>query len=241
MSYWRNVKGDIGVVKNYDFMYSGAVDYDDSGYHSCERSGCDDEGICRCYTITDVSIYNINLVELRKIIMKRIGNVRGKDLSFIIADTDTEMNAYCIDRILSKYKVYTSEAWEAEWNSDYYGESVNSIKLVDSSEIEKRIHEVIAIDEDIDKLKYVLQMEYGNILPEVDGTELVIETVSATDVVLSSTNRANTLDKSDTTFYEKFDLPRAVCYEKNGKYVAVDGHTRLTANKKETVKIIVIR
>jgi hypothetical protein len=227
-----------------DFMYQhNVLEFREVGHNDCAAYGCDDEGICRCYVIDEVHLYDINLRKLRNFILKSIGMVRGRDLGFAIVDDYNEMNPYCVDRIIHKYKLWTQEAWRVDWGGDYYGESVFSIGIANADEIEGHIWAIYTMENDIDKLKYVLNLEYGHILPEIDGSELVLDIVETKDVILSSRNRKEALysfiEKDD--IYGDYDLARAVCYEKNGKFVAVDGYTRMSANKDVVSKIIIVK
>ena len=88
--------------------------------YSCETSGCNEEGICRCSTIEEVFIESINTKRIAIDIFDRIeenteSNNRNKNLSQILWDYDYDyVNHYCIERILSINQIWHPSNWMPE-------------------------------------------------------------------------------------------------------------------------------
>ena len=132
------------MLKNY--MYS--IDFKINGSHNCESYGCDDEGICRCYTIDSVIIKNINISNITRSIFNQFFNInstsyiRDNKLSLLInGHTSIEENMYCIDRILRINKLYKIDNWKAQWGGGYYGDELDNIHIIEN--IYKKIIDLI--------------------------------------------------------------------------------------------------
>ncbi len=58
-----------------DYKYS--INYETEGNSDCKNHGCDDEGICRCFRITDVVISDIDVLYISNSIFSEIFNTKS--------------------------------------------------------------------------------------------------------------------------------------------------------------------
>ena len=95
---------------------------------------------------------------------------------------------------------------------------------------------------DIDKIKKVLEYEYGFLLERLHSTKSV--SIKEIDVRLMQVGNESYHSKVDNfEMYKDYDLPIAVCSKLDDKYKIIDGYHRYAAamlNKKDFVKIIVL-
>lgn len=77
---------DINIDKLYSYDWRYYLDYDYDSDYNCEGSGCDDEGICRCGTITNT---RINSVDIDTIAHE------------ICGDKENIILNYCVNRVLN--------------------------------------------------------------------------------------------------------------------------------------------
>jgi hypothetical protein len=231
--------------------YLGHIDYDRDGYTSCSESGCDDEGICRCYKITSIYINHIDLNSLalailREVSSRDINGQRDKKLTTLIHGYNPdEVNLYCIHRILTINKLYDPENWEITWSDGYYGDELNSGKINQPlfNQICSQIGEVINFDKLKDKINYVLSLEYGHLLEELIDKEYEIITVSKSDLVFGQDKHYNKVLIEDKRYYNDYPnhIPHGICHFKNGKWRVIDGYHRLSNYRANNVRIIGIK
>jgi len=237
-------------IENSDHRYK--IDYNDYGEYSCSESGCDDEGICRCYRIDRVEINLINLDLIAKDIYsemfpKGIESDRDRKLTSLIGGYDSvTVDMYCINRILTINNVFEPDSWESEWSGNYYGDEVDSIRM--SSNIFRKVKEDIetlfskaTLEEKID---FLLELEYGSILDKIRGKKYEVHTVDRNDLVFGQTNHLDNVFSKSLDFYDdkNYTNPiRGVAYFDSGKWRVIDGYHRINKTKAEKIYIIGIK
>lgn len=242
------------IVEN-EFRY--CVDTNHYGSYSCEESGCNDEGICRCYMIEEVNINSIDITNLTQNIFDQLNtdesqHKRDKKITSLIYDYDSDIiNKYCIHRILTHRKVWDVDNWESEITGGYYGQEVGGIFIKKEifNDITKEIENIYQLDTLEEKINYVLKLEYGFILDKIQGKKYeVIEIDKSTLEFGQSNHHKNVLHKkldyySDSKYYLNTDITqiRGVAYWQSGKWRVVDGYHRLTETKYNKVRIIGIK
>ena len=159
---------------NYDLEY----DYHTENY--CEESGCYDEGICRCGIISCAFVTSVNLHNMTNHIYDSIFDKsksirRHKRIASILYGGEL-VDKYCIYRILSRYELYDKYLWNVEVIGGYYGEEIGNVTLPDElfKEISTKCSEVVELETLEDKLRYVLTLEYGYLLPEFEKSNFKI-------------------------------------------------------------------
>lgn len=205
-----------------DYQFNG-VDCDVS-YSGC--NGCGDSP-CRCQTINNVKLTNIDVEEIAKCFSV------SKDVVL----------QYCIDRILTIHKIYEEDCWDVNTGRGYYGEEIRSITIKEYSKFIKPLMGLFDCETDVEKIKYVLTEEYGYLLDSlVNCSRASVKTVPIKSIILG----ANDYYKKITgeKWYENRTLPQIVCTPvDSNRYRIIDGYHRYgTACKigKNTIKVVVI-
>lgn len=220
-----------------DFHYCVDVEYDRN--YDCISAGCDD--ICRCSTIYDAMVEYVDIPAVVKKLHKHLFSKQSK--------AEKEFNLYCLDRIYRYLKLYEPEKWEINVCNGYYGEEIDSVTLED----EKAVIAVIEKFKEADnKLHFILNLEYGFILPEIDGKDYEVKKIPYSKIKI---NR-DYIKKIDTTSVELYreeinsserlneykNMIYMVVLEKEGYYRLIDGYHRYKALEGEKkVKAIAIK
>lgn len=234
----------MNIKKNY--IYS--IDCSIIGDYSCEQHGCIDEGICRCYKISDVRISNIDILSIVMDIYSQIYDTksnqykRDSKLNQLLFGFDPDVEIYTIDRILRNYKLFKPDLWEANWISGYYGDELDRIEMKDEvfKKLVVSISQLILLGTLKEKIEYILLGEYGYLLENLKSKKYRVEKVNKNDILFPQTEYYKKID-TNLDFYSdsKYDLIRGVCILNEDRYKVVDGYHRLSNTKKEEVKIIV--
>jgi hypothetical protein len=248
----RNVKLNQRLeMLNLTNDYLGHIDYERNGYTDCSSHGCDDEGICRCYTITSIDINNIDLNSLALSIFSEVYNrdasaQRDRKITTIIHGYDLdEANKYCIHRILTINKLYKHENWEISWSGGYYGDELDGGHIVKPlyDKISSEIEQVLNFESLEDKINFVLNLEYGHVLSDLVNKKYEIITVPISDIIFGQKQHHDNVLIKDKRYYNYYpnDIPLGVCLLKNNKWRVIDGYHRFTNSKLSNVRIIGIK
>ncbi len=218
-----------------DFKYSG-VEYDYRTENSCVESGCD--SICRCGVIVDECVIGVDV----SILSNEIYNMyfdnskltkRNNTINSILYGTGEELDRYCIDRILRSHKVWLSHNWDIVVEGGYYGQEIGHVRLESrvSSKIQDDINEVISINTNAGKVEFVLNLEYGYILPELDGCNYEIVDIDVNSIIFGSIGQYKKVQSEKLEHYIdiKYSGPRGVVKKDGDKYKIIDGYHRIYA------------
>ena len=175
------------LIEN-NFLY--CVGFNHYGSYSCEDSGCDDEGICRCYSIDLIEIKSIDISDLTDNIFRQLHtndsqHSRDKIITSIIYDYDSDLiNKYSINRILTINKLWDIENWSGEKCGGYYGDEVEKIKMNDDifNKVCKDIEDISKLDTLYDKINFLLYLEYGYIIDNLKGKNYQVISVDKDDL-----------------------------------------------------------
>lgn len=217
-----------------NLMYE--VDYD---YVRSECTCDADERLdyCRCTTIERAWVESINAKEVVKYLYERH------------CKEDSEINKYCFDRICSIYKIYDKDYYEVESCFGYYGEEIGGVYFDNEEKVAEAFNELLELETDLDKIKYVLKLEYSYLLDRLGYmTSTTIEEVSTEKIKLPQQEYFVKLSKEVIEDYKDRELPVAVCIKEKDRfhdvydrYVLIDGYHRFVANNdNKTLKIVVL-
>jgi len=229
---------------NTDFKY--IIDYDIDGYRDCENHGCEDEGICRCYTITDIIINNIDVLKISKSIYDDIFLPESKEykrntkLNQLLFNYNPEVDLYCIDRILRSNNIYNEESWKSEWSASYYGDEVDSIKIESEivSKIESDISSLLTLNSLKDKIEFLLIREYGKLVDKIINKNYKIIEVNKKDIVFGQEQYLESIDPTNYYSDKNYNLIKGVCLQDGSKWKVIDGYHRISSSSKELLKIV---
>lgn len=234
----------INDFLNQNFYYHGvSIDYRRT---SCGGSSCDKcDGYGRCSKIISTQVESVDFD------------------SIISSYTDesklSEIERYCFDRILRIEKLYDEDSFEVNTGRGYYGEEIESVKIISSVKqaISNKLTE-ISILSDIEKIKKILEYEYGYLLDSIkDAKSAKIIEVPFESIKVGNESYHSKI--KDFEMYSDYEGPVAVCLQKcdytcnkisdiwedsRFNYRIIDGYHRYSAaklNKKDVVKIIVLQ
>lgn len=234
------------MFENNNFLL--LIDWDAAHNYSCESSGCDDEGICRCSTIDDVRIDNINLRKLSINIFDRfeddgISTNRNRKVTEILWGYDyDELNLYCIERILTINKVWSEDSWSPQIGGGYYGQEIEDILLQSEifDKISNQIQSVLDIDTLEEKIYYLLNLEYGKVLDNLVDKKISIEVIDFDRVTFPQKSHFDKVKFKNLDYLKNYKGIKGVVRRYGNEYRVVDGYHRLCANELKKVKVIVV-
>ena len=131
------------------------------------------------------------------------------------------------------------------WNIDicggYYGEELNGVNICKNiaKKIEDELNIAFSIDGLNDRIEYLLFLEYGSLLPELEKCDYEIVELYKSDIVFGSNNHYNKVKQKDLTHYDEnsYDGIRGVVLDKDGKLRVIDGYHRIHAAKGPIIKV----
>jgi hypothetical protein len=204
----------FGNWKNdrYDW-HSGIVEI---SYKRDYGSNCNCGSICRCSKIKDIEITSFDLDEL---------------IGYVLTDVKDIYLKYCVDRII-RLSSLSEHSFETPTCGGYYGDEVVGSFLDES--INKDLHQkIFKLKElsDLDKIKYVLTLEYGYLLKEIEEAKSIeIDDISLDDLLGQEEYRKK-VNISKDIYGEKFNLPLGIFLKRNPKYRLIDGYHRVVKAK----------
>lgn len=231
--------------------YKNLIEYNPLGYRNCIDNGCDLYGTCRCFSIYEVVIKKIDLTKITESIFSQINDIKSnsykryKILTKILYGYKTdEIDLYCINRILTINKLYDTNSWDIRWSKYYYGDEVSTISIKDEihNKINNEINHIYSLNSIEDKIKYILKLEYGFILSEIDKKKYNISIVNSNDILFDQKNYKDELNRNGYEYYNdnSYKLIRGVCLSDGKKWKIIDGYHRISSTKKTKLKIITI-
>lgn len=216
---------------------------------SCDDYNCVEKEVCRCSIINDFSITFIDVNTISKRIYNHfyvygIDNValkRDRTINNIVYNYDADFDLYCINRIVRINKLYDASNWTHTIEKSYYGQEVKKIELEESvynmmiSDIQK-IKSLKTIKE---KVLYLLNREYGYILPGIENKNFSIFFVNKKDIYFPNISHIEKVGQEDKSLYLNNDIPiKGVCIKDGDYWRVLDGYHRLYFSYNDTVKII---
>lgn len=203
-----------------------AFDYDYDIYRACQHgSDCCDNDYCRCGEIQNGKITSVDLDYLFKQTTDEIDKKRKY----------TEIERYCIGRMLIHHKMYDPESYELLVCRGYYGEEIDGIECYNSHSYITAVREMLMLPDDDAKIKLVIRNEYGYLLDDMKGANFELKEVRYEDILPPIDLRRTEGESHD------FGCAIAVCKRVgDDKYRIVDGHHRWkNAGGRKKVKIFV--
>lgn len=231
-------------IVDKDFKYCG-VDYDYDSETDCESHGCD--SICRCSTIINKEIKSVNVSELSEEIYDLYfpsdkSTKRHNKINSILYGAGKDLDIYCIDRILRVHKIWEDHNWDIQVMGGYYGEEIGDITMNTpvAKIVQKDIENVLSIEKSKDKIEYILNIEYGYILPELDNKSYEIIEVPKNLIVFGSDGHYKKIQTQDIEHYndKNYSGIRGIVIKSGDKYRIIDGYHRIYATNNDKVIVI---
>lgn len=234
------------MLKDITFQYNGV--YIDYGYaYDCENYGCAEEGICRCGTINDEHVDSVDV----SLIVKRIYDEffeqgkaanRNNAINEVLYGIGKDIDIYTIDRILRSYKIWENDNWNIEVDGGYYGQEAGNVTIKESiaDKIDEELWTVFSLPSLKEKIEYLLNVEYGKVLPELSNCSYESIVIDKDDVIFGVEKHLNKVMKKDLDFYsdKNYSGIRGIVVKSGDKWRIVDGYHRIFTTKWPKLKVL---
>jgi hypothetical protein len=221
------------VFEKTNLQYDVEYDYERS---QCTCDAYERGDYCRC---TYIERSWVESIDVKAVVNKLYRQCADK----------SEINEYCFDRICSAFKIYDKDYYEVESCGGYYGEEICGVYFEDEEKIVEAYTELIKLGSDLEKIQYVLKLEYSYLIDRLMYvTSATIAEVDTEKIKLPQKEYFVKLSKEVIEDYRDRKLPVAVCIKNKDRfhdaydtYTLIDGYHRFVANKdRATNKIIVL-
>lgn len=226
------------------------LDYDYNDYRDCSGYGCDEEGICRCGTIEDAHVISVNIpLMVGEIYANYFDNSlstkRNSTINSILGGVSKEIDIYTIDRILRINKAYEPTNWEVQVCGGYYGQEIDDIILEDdvAQKIEEQLDKAFSIIDLSERVEYLLMLEYGKILPELENRQYSIETVERDSIIFGSDEHYRKVNTENLDHYsdKNYQGIRGIALVKDGRFRLIDGYHRSSTSENIKIQLLIAR
>ena len=208
-------------------LASYGVEYEYDTQTTCDWNGdCNGDSICRCSTIENPRVTKVDISQLVSFF--------GTKLS--------KIDKYAVDRILRFNKAYDPFNYEFEISPGYYGEEMDGVHLNNqvASAINKMVAEILFLKSDDAKVESVLRMEYGHLLPVLEGRSWTVEVIEKDEIRYGNDEYRKKLSPTACEMYKDYDGIRGVVIPKDDGYRLIDGYHRCS-QASGTISILVGR
>jgi len=226
------------------------TDYDYNDYRNCDAYGCNEEGICRCGTIEDAHVISVKIPSMVDEIYANyfddtLASKRNSTINSILGGVSKEIDIYTIDRILRINKAYEPTNWEVQVCGGYYGQEIDDIILEDSTarKIENELDKAFDIIDLTERIEYLLMLEYGEILPTLQGRKYSIETVERDSIIFGSDEHYRKVNTKSLDHYsdKNYTGIRGIALVKDDRYRLIDGYHRSSTSENIKIQLLIAR
>ena len=235
----------IETLRN-DFKYMVSYDYDT--IYSCEESGCNEEGICRCGHITNTYLNKVDVSAIVNNIYSEIfdNSISTKRNNVInsLWGISSEIQKYTIDRILRVNKIWKPEFWNINVSGGYYGQEIDEVILIEDMvlKINSQLERAFQIDNLSERVEYLLTIENGFILDDIKDKKYHISVIDIDDIIFSNTEHKRKVVIEELEHYSdrNYSGIRGIVKKDGIKFKLIDGYHRLSKTENKLVKVLVI-
>ncbi len=236
------------MIVGVSFKYHTNYDYD--SHRNCADHGCDEEGICRCETLENAHVVTVDIPSIvneiyNSIFDNSLSSKRNSAINSILGGVSKEIDIYTIDRILRINKAYEPTNWEVQVCGGYYGQEIDDVILENSvaQKIEDQINEAISIIDLTPRIEYLLVLEYGSILPALQGRQYSIETVERDSIIFGSDEHYRKVNTKSLDHYsdKNYTGIRGIALVKDSRYRLIDGYHRSSTSENIKIQLLIAR
>lgn len=199
-------------------------EYDYNSFYECQNgSDCCANDYCRCGVITDARVTQVRFDSFMDSL--------AKDRNLATLDI------YILDRLVRICKLYDPNMWEVNVEAGYYGQEVSGCK----TDFNPLINHLTAVNDlsDLDRVKYVLQAEYGYLTDFVkESTQFSFKTVKVNRMKLFNENHMRKISKDSIDIYKNYSLPKAIVRQTDSEFYVIDGYHRVVAAQHQNLQDI---
>jgi hypothetical protein len=235
----------IETLRN-DFKYMVSYDYDT--IYSCEESGCNEEGICRCGHITNTYLNKVDVSAIvtniySEIFDNSISTKRHNAINSLWGISE-EIQKYTIDRILRVNKIWKPQFWDINVSGGYYGQEIDEVVLIEDMvlKINSQLERAFQIDNLSERVEYLLTLENGFILDDIKDKKYHISVIDIDDIIFSNTEHKRKIIIEELEHYSdrNYSGIRGVVKKDGIKFKLIDGYHRLSKTENKLVKVLVV-
>jgi hypothetical protein len=235
----------IETLRN-DFKYMVSYDYDT--IYSCEESGCNEEGICRCGHITNTYLNKVDVSAIvtniySEIFDNSISTKRNNAINSLWGISE-EIQKYTIDRILRVNKIWKPQFWDINVSGGYYGQEIDEVVLIEDMvlKINSQLERAFQIDNLSERVEYLLTLENGFILDDIKDKKYHISVIDIDDIIFSNTEHKRKIIIEELEHYSdrNYSGIRGVVKKDGIKFKLIDGYHRLSKTENKLVKVLVV-
>jgi hypothetical protein len=235
----------IEALRN-DFKYMVSYYYDTE--FSCEESGCNQEGICRCGLITDTYLNNVDISAIvtniySEIFDNSISTKRHNAINSLWGISE-EIQKYTIDRILRVNKIWKTQFWDVNVSGGYYGQEIDEVVLIEDMvlKINSQLEKAFQIDNLTERVEYLLTLENGFILDDIKDKKYHISVIDIDDIIFSNTEHQRKIIIEELEHYSdrNYSGIRGIVKKDGIKFKLIDGYHRLSKTENKLVKVLVV-
>jgi hypothetical protein len=236
------------MIVGVSFKYHTNYDYET--HRDCGAHGCDEEGICRCETLENAHVVTVDIPSIvneiyNSIFDNSLSSKRNSAINSILGGVSKEIDIYTIDRILRINKAYEPSNWEVQVCGGYYGQEIDDVLLENSvaQKIEDQINEALSIIDLTSRIEYLLMLEYGNILPALQGRQYSLETVERDSIIFGSDEHYRKVNTKSLDHYsdKNYQGIRGIALVKDGKFRLIDGYHRSSTSENIKIQLLIAR
>ncbi len=183
--------------------------------------------------ITNARPTYVNLVGLAKTTFESIINKK------LITNDEKEIMLYGIERIASALEMFDVSKFEVTITGGYYGDEIGGvyIKRDINEKFLKTIEDLIYAE---NKIEFLLNVEYNNVLPILKDKKWVIKTVSYQDIHVGQVEHLGMIRKSTNPYSKDYNGIIGITLFDGQKYRLYDGTHRYSSQEgKKLVKVFV--
>ena len=236
----------IEALRN-DFKYMVSYNYDT--IYSCEESGCNEEGICRCGYITNTQLNSVDVSSIATNVYSEIfdNSISTKRNNIInsLWGISEDIEKYTIDRILRINKVWKPEFWNINVAGGYYGQEVDEVVLIEDvvQKLNTQLEKAFDMDNLTKRIEYLLELENGFILEDIKDKKYRIVVIDIDDIIFTNLEHKSRVLIEELEHYSDRNYKgiRAIVKKDSmNKWKLIDGYHRLSKTENKLVKVLVV-
>jgi hypothetical protein len=229
--------------------FTSCLSYDYDREYTCEVSGCDNDNICRCSVISNLIIETVNIPSVVDDIFNQLQSsskkTKKRDLKITKLLYGGEVvDKYCIDRLLVANKVHFETNWNIEICDGYYGQQVGEISIISDlfEKIKSQVDYVYNLLTLSEKLKFVIEVEYGTILPILQGKNFELISIYKSQIDFKKLNQKHieSVKQKDLSHYCNYSLPRGIVKKIGDDYLIIDGYHRIISCDQKAFEVFLV-
>ena len=221
------------------FSYCSAIDYNYDSARNCDDSCSGVGGICRCEEIiseqvTEVCPYGLTNTIVKKLVdsISKTRKINKESKQHIKKELSSVFFFYCLYRLLIAHNAHDPHRWDLIIGNGYYGQEILGVEFLNFSALKQDLSHLLSLDSDDERVRFVLEKEYGFLLPHLVDAEFDVEYVPREKLFSKKLDATDFYQKKPYDYVYYYDvnydkkLPIGIYNPVADNYYVVDGHHR---------------